>query len=213
MKLTGKIKKWFNPNTKEYWDNLYLSETEIGKIRQDKSVLRLVPLLENKKNILDFGCGTGGNVKLLSQQLSGKNFYLLDHSTKVLEFAENIYLKKKDDNGNCFHYFTDLSEINRTKFDAIISIQVLEHITDYSVVLNSFWELLEENGIMIISVPVRGWLDSNREHVNKFTVKSMLNILSEYSEWVQISPRTYSKRSGRLTTAFFYIIKEGNPLK
>ncbi|MCK4699895.1 MAG: methyltransferase domain-containing protein [Bacteroidales bacterium] len=92
MKLTGKIKKRFSPNTKEYWDNLYLSEIENGKVRQDKFVLRLVPLLENKKTILDFGCGTGGNVKLLSQQVSGKNFYLLDHSTKVLEFVKNQYL-------------------------------------------------------------------------------------------------------------------------
>ncbi len=213
MKLTGKIKKWFNPNTKEYWDNLYLSEIENGKIRQDKSVLRLVPLLKNKKTILDFGCGTGGNVKLLSQQLSGKNFYLLDHSTKVLEFAKKKYLRENDDQGNSFFYITDLKKISGTKIDAIISIQVLEHITDYSSILNNCWESLEKNGVLIISVPVRGWLDSNREHVNKFTVKSMLRILSEYSEWIHISPRTYSKRSGKLTTAFFYIIKEGNPLK
>ena len=213
MKLTRKIKNWFNPNTKEYWDNLYLSEIENGKVRQDKSVLRLVPLLENKKTILDFGCGTGGNVKLLSQQVSGKNFYLLDHSTKILEFVKNQYLKENDDQGNSFHYITDLKKIPGTKFDAIISTQVLEHITNYSDVLNSLWELLEENGIMIISVPVKGWFDHNKEHVNKFTVKSMINILSEYSEWVHVSPRTHSKRSGKLITAFFYIIKEANPLK
>ena len=213
MKLTRKIKNWFNPNTKEYWDNLYLSEIENGKVRQDKSVLRLVPLLENKKTILDFGCGTGGNVKLLSQQVSGKKIYLLDHSTKVLEFVRNQYLKESDDQGNSFHYITDLKKISGTKFDAIISTQVLEHITNYSDVLNSLWELLEENGIMIISVPVKGWFDHNKEHVNKFTVKSMINILSEYSEWVHISPRTHSKRSGKLITAFFYIIKESNPLK
>jgi 2-polyprenyl-3-methyl-5-hydroxy-6-metoxy-1,4-benzoquinol methylase len=140
MKLTGKIKKWFNPNTKEYWDNLYLSEIKNGKVRQDKSVLRLVPLLVNKKTILDFGCGTGGNVKLLSQQVSGKKFYLLDHSTKVLEFVRNQYLKESDDQGNSFHYITDLKKISGTKFDVIISTQVLEHITDYSDVLNSLWE-------------------------------------------------------------------------
>jgi len=106
-----------------------------------------------------------------------------------------------------------LKKISGTKFDAIISTQVLEHITNYSDVLNSLWELLEENGIMIISVPVKGWKDHNKEHVNKFTVKSMINILSEYSEWIHVSPRTRSKRSGKLITAFFYIIKEGNPLK
>jgi len=146
MALIEKMKKWFNPNTKEYWDNLYLSEIENGKVRQDKSVLRLVPLLENKETILDFGCGTGGNVKLLSQQLSGKKFYLLDHSTKVLEFAKKKYIGENNDQGNSFHYITDLKKIPGTKFDAIFSIQVLEHITDYSSILNSFWESLEKNG-------------------------------------------------------------------
>lgn len=201
------FRKKKNINTKEYWNNLYLSEIKNGKIREDKSVLKLLPLMENKKTILDFGCGPGGNVKLLSRHLFGKNFYLLDISDAVLEFAKYTYFKKEDYKENNFKFFNDLSEINKTRFDIIISIQVLEHITDYSSVLDNLWKLLKENGLLIISVPVKGLFTRNKEHINKFTVKSMINILSKYSEWINVSPRTYSKKSGKLKTAFFSIQK------
>jgi len=60
---------------------------------------------------------------------------------------------------------------------------------------------------MLISVPVKGIRDRNRQHVNKFTVKSMFKILTAYGEIVHIAPRTYSKRSGILSTAYFYVEK------
>jgi len=132
----------------------------------------------------------------------------MDHSVKAIEFARKGYLGDKDTYGNSFYYLTDINSLSGKTFDAILSIEVLEHIKEYQEILDGFWDLLEKQGILIISVPVKGWRDRNRQHVNKFTMKTMFQILSKYSEWVHISPRTYSKRSGILATAFFYIIKK-----
>ncbi|NOZ25943.1 MAG: class I SAM-dependent methyltransferase [Nitrospirae bacterium] len=208
MRILERLKKFRNRNTKEYWDSVYGSEIESGRIRRNSSILKLVPLLADRKDILDFGCGTCGDVKLLSQHLHGLNFHLLDHSHKAIEFARKQYLHDKDDNGNSFFYYTSLTEVAGMEFDAIISIQVLEHIDDYTSVLDSLWKVLKEGGLLVISVPVKGLRDRHREHVNKFTIKSMFEILAGYSEWVTISPRTYSNRSGILATAFFCIKKE-----
>ena len=206
-KLSEKIMNYLNPNSKIYWDNLYTSELNHGKIRQDRTILKLLSILGGKKNILDFGSGPGGNVKLLSQHLKNTNFTLLDHSTQVIDYAKHHYLLECDENKNTFNYFTDLSQLPKQNFDAILSIEVFEHLKNYSEILEKLWELLNENGILIISVPVKGIRDRQREHINKFTINSMFKILSKYSNWVSISPRTYSGKSGILSTAFFYIIK------
>lgn len=208
LKLVKSIKKLFNPcTTKEYWDKVYASKISQGNIRQDKSLLKIIPLLKDKKNILDFGSGLGGNIKLLTDKLRDKNFFLIDHSIKAIEFARK-YLGDKDIHGNSFYYFTDINSLSGKTLDAILSIEVLEHIKEYREVLDNLWDLLEKQGILIISVPVKGWRDRHRQHVNKFTIKTMFQILSKYSEWVHISLRTYSSRSGILATAFFYIIKK-----
>jgi len=208
LKLVKSIRELFNPCTKEYWDKLYASKISQGNISQDKSLLKIIHLLEDKKNILDFGSGLGGNIKLLADNLRDKKFFLMDHSVKAIEFARKGYLGDKDIHGNSFYYFTDINSLSGKTFEAILSIEVLEHIRDYQEILDNLWNLLEKQGILIISVPVKGWRDRNRQHVNKFTIKTMFQILSKYSEWVNISPRTYSSRSEILATAFFYIIKK-----
>ncbi len=208
MKLLKSIKKLSNPCTEEYWDKVYASEISQGIIKQDKGLLKIIPLLKDKKNILDFGSGLGGNIKLLADKLRDKNFFLLDHSIKAIEFARKSYLGNKDIHGNFFYYFTNINSLPGKTLDAILSIEVLEHIKEYQEVLDNLWNLLEKQGILIISVPVKGWRDRHREHVNKFTIKTMFQILSKYSEWVHVSPRTYSSRSRILATAFFYSIKK-----
>ena len=199
-----------NLNTTEYWDDIYSNEISQGKIRKDGFMLKILPLLQDKRSILDFGSGPGGNVKLLSEYLHLKKFSLLDHSKIAIEFARKEYLEESDSRGNTFRYFASIAEVKeaKEKYEAIISIEVLEHIKEYHTLLDDLWSLLENGGVLIISVPVKGWRDRHREHINKFTVTSMFETLSKYSTWVHISPRTYSRRSGILATAFFYILKE-----
>ena len=90
----------------------------------------------------------------------------------------------------------------------VISIEVLEHITHYKEVLDTLWSRLRNGGVLLLSVPVKGIRDRNRQFVNKFTVNSYFRILTNYAGIVSIAPRTYSKRSGTLSTAFFLLEKK-----
>jgi len=197
-----------NPNTKEFWENIYENHIEEKKIRSDgDSLLKFLPLFEKAESILDFGGGLGGNMKFISEQVKNTRFFMVDHSEVSLDFVINELLGEKDDRGNSFEYHTSLEKIPDNSIQMVMSFQVLEHITEYKKFMDQFWSKITPGGTMLISVPVRGIRDRNSQHVNKFTVKSMFKILTAYAEIVHIAPRTYSKKSGHPTTAYFYLEK------
>lgn len=197
-----------NPNTKQFWDKKYGKYIAENRIRSDgKHLLKFMHLFENAGSVLDFGSGLGGNVQFLASQLNHKRFILVDHSEHSLEYARERLLGAEDDSGNAFEYYPDLSTIPEQSVDLVISIQVLEHITEYREILDRLWRVVKPGGGMLISVPVLGIRDRTRVHVNKFTLRKMFQMLVPYNEVVHISPRTYSKRSGRLSTAYFHVEK------
>lgn len=202
-----KLMKKKNPNTKQLWDSIYSKHIDQKKIRYDKHLLKFLPLFQKAASILDFGGGLGHNLNYLSKNLENKRFFLVDYSEVSLEFARKELLGEKDERGNSFSFHTSLDIIPANSIDIVMSIEVLEHITEYKVYLDQLWEKTAPGGIMLISVPVKGIRDRNRQHVNKFTLKSMFMILKDYGEVVHISPRSYSKRSGILGTAYFYVEK------
>ena len=197
-----------NPNTKQFWEKIYSEHIDQKKIRSDGEQLqKFMPLFNQAESVLDFGGGLGGNLKYLSEQLTNTRFILVDHSETSLKFAKSQLLGETDKQGNRFEYYTTLETIPDNSIQMVISIQVLEHITEYKMFMDQLWEKTAQGGIMMISVPVKGIRDRNRQHVNKFTLKSMFKILTGYGEIVHIAPRTYSKRSGILSTAYFYMEK------
>jgi cyclopropane fatty-acyl-phospholipid synthase-like methyltransferase len=167
-----------------------------------------MPLFSRSNSILDFGSGLGGNVKYLAGHLKNTRFLLVDHSKRSQEYVEKEVLGNKDDRGNTFEYLLEVDEIPEGSVAMVMAIQVIEHLSQYKQIMDTLWSKLSSGGILLISVPVRGRMDRNRQHVNKFTVGSMFRILSAYGEIVHIAPRTYSKRSGHLGTAYFYVEKE-----
>ncbi len=197
-----------NPNTKQSWENIYKSHIEKKKIRSDGDrLLKFLPLFEKAESILDFGGGLGGNMKFISEQVKNTRFFLVDHSEVSLNFVKNELLGEKDDRGNSFEYHTSLKKIPDNSIQMVMSFQVLEHITEYKKFMDQLWSKITPGGTMLISVPVRGIRDRNKQHVNKFTVKSMFRILTAYDEIVHIAPRSYSKKTGKPTTAYFYLEK------
>ena len=197
-----------NPNSKEFWEKRYGDLIDMEKIPSDGPHLnKFTSLFGKAESIVDFGSGLGGNVKLIASLVENTRFTLVDHSEVSLEFAEKKLLGKSDEKGNSFNYQLSLESFADETVDMILTFQVLEHITEYKEIMDLLWSKIKPGGIMLLSVPVRGIRDTNRQHVNKFTVKSMFRILSDYSEIVHIASRTLSKRTGRTTTAYFYIQK------
>ena len=197
-----------NINTREFWENKYRQYIEQNELRSDGELLhKFQALFEKAGSVMDFGAGLGGNVQVMAQMTSSTRYVLVDHSETCLNYAREKLLGTEDGKGNSFEFLRDVAEIPDASLGLVTSIEVLEHITRYGEVLDLLWSKIRTGGTLLISVPVKGIRDRNRQHVNKFTVNSMFHILSAYGEIVHISPRTYSMRSGRLSTAYFYLEK------
>ena len=112
-------------------------------LRQE--ILALIP--QNAKSILDLGCGTGELGKALKQRQS-----CLVDGIEINKEAANAAKQNLD------HVFTD--NLNRfdpsflsRKYDTLIFADILEHLIAPWLVLKKFTSVLEDNGVVIASIP------------------------------------------------------------
>ncbi len=125
-------------------------------------------------NILDVGCGTGGNIILLKEfgRVTG-----LDSSEEALKFAKG-------------RGFTQLIQANATKlplpdnaFDLVSVLDALEHIKDDSGVIREARRVLRPGGLLLITVPAYQWLWSQHDeaihHVRRYAKKELIKKLKE----------------------------------
>ena len=135
--VKGKFKPlhMFNPIRIEYI---------ISKIKNYFEIQNNKEYFLKNLNILDVGCGGG----LISEPLSrlGANVTGIDASEKNIKIAKlhsaksnlNIrYLKKSPENFNEYE-----------KFDIILNLEIVEHVENVQLFINSCHKLLKKNGIM-----------------------------------------------------------------
>lgn len=108
--------------------------------------------LRPKASILEIGCGTGGNLEMLSQfgSVSG-----LEMDSNALALAKTHSKNRYDlRQGIC----PDLSSFSERTFDLICMFDVLEHIDLETETLREAAKLLTKGGRIILTVPAYQWL-------------------------------------------------------
>jgi len=131
--------------------------------------------LKNRENqILEIGCGTGGNLEILSKwgKVTG-----LDISERALGLCRkrgfNNLLLGKGEQMN----FPDKS------FDLVVALDVLEHIKDDKRVLEESWRVLKEGGYSLATVPAYQFLwsehDEALEHYRRYSLLDFSNKLRQ----------------------------------
>jgi 2-polyprenyl-3-methyl-5-hydroxy-6-metoxy-1,4-benzoquinol methylase len=114
---------------------------------------------KNKNSILlDFGCGTGGNLDELSKKY---NTYGADMSELAISFC------KKRNLNNIFtndHFFNNLEY--KHKFDIITILDVIEHVNEDQKLLESLKDLLADAGSIVITVPAYQFLFGPHDIIN-----------------------------------------------
>jgi 2-polyprenyl-3-methyl-5-hydroxy-6-metoxy-1,4-benzoquinol methylase len=119
---------------------LYLEK--ITKVLQEKSLAGI---------ILDLGCGDGN----FSESISRLGFDVIgiDASASAISKAQ-----KRDGTYLIGSVYDDLSEqIGRKEVDAVISIEVIEHLYDPKLFIYQINKILKENGVLIITTPYWGY--------------------------------------------------------
>lgn len=131
------------------------------------------------KNVLDIGCGEGYGTHYLSgfaESITG-----IDYDKTIVEYAKEKYRRN-----NLKFYTLDIKNIDSldSRFEAVCSFQVIEHIQDAGLFLENIKRLLTDDGVFICSTPNRrdASLDSPTP-LNKFHLKEYL--LDEYRQLLE----------------------------
>ena len=100
-----------------------------------------------KKNdkILDYGCGRGRISKILSE--NGFRVVGVDLSKKSIEAAKNQRI-----DGLEIEFIESEKFNKRAKYDGIVCSSVIEFVEDYQKLLKNFYEMLNDDGSIFISV-------------------------------------------------------------
>ena len=149
-----------------------------------ESVIENFKLQNNEKlplngiNLLDIGCGGG----LLSEPMCrlGATVTGIDASAKNIEIAK-IHAKKNNLNIN--YVCTSPEKIQKEKFDVILNMEIVEHVENVNLFLNSSSSLLKKDGLMFVAT------------INK-TLKSYLFAIigAEYIlRWLPIGTHEWEK--------------------
>ncbi len=141
-----------NNLVKYYESEKYISHSDSSKNLQDRIYQFVKSLMLSKKakwimteikqgKILDFGAGTGDFLNKMKSYFWKVEGVEPNQSARRLAILKGLDLK------------ADLSFIQEKKYDVITLWHVLEHIPDYEEKIDQFYDLLNENGLLIVAVP------------------------------------------------------------
>lgn len=125
--------------------------------------------------LLDFGCGSGLFVDELSH--AGFNAHGLDVSAEAVGFGRLKGIKNLD---IIESYKIDFPD---NTFDAILSMDVLEHLENEDRALSEIERVLKPGGVVVIMVPAFMFLwgvqDEASHHYRRYTKKHLLRVIKK----------------------------------
>lgn len=130
-----------------------------------------------RPKFLELGSGTGFVMKALSQE----NLFELTGSELYLQALK--YAKQKLPNVEFIQFDAAATEALPRKFNLIGAFDVIEHIEDDRQVLKNMAGMLEDNGMLFLSVPqymfLWSQLDEIVKHKRRYSKKELLSKLNE----------------------------------
>jgi SAM-dependent methyltransferase len=125
--------------------------------------------------ILEAGCGTGGNLRMLSRFGAVCGFEP-DETARLSAAARGLHDIRHGSLPGAVPFAAD-------RFDLAVMLDVLEHLDDDVAGLQALSERLDEAGLLLVTVPAYGFLwshhDEARHHKRRYTRRGLLRVAHE----------------------------------
>ncbi len=126
--------------------------------------------------ILDLACGVGYGSRLIKDSIAAATVIGVDCCAAAIEYARVRYSKP----GLIFRV-GDAVDFNDGPFDAVVSLETIEHLQCPDVFMERVATvLLRPGGLFIGSVPVTPSMDANPHHLHDFSARSFRKLLASH---------------------------------
>ncbi|MFO7915451.1 MAG: class I SAM-dependent methyltransferase [Candidatus Krumholzibacteriales bacterium] len=127
---------------------------------------------DGSPDILEIGCGTGGNLPMLKSHGGVSAVEMDDFAIRYAEELTGVEVLKG--------WLPD-SIPYRREFDMVCMFDVLEHIKDDRMALKEIYRLMRPDGLLIITVPAYSWLfgthDRLLRHFRRYSRKKIKRLV------------------------------------
>lgn len=141
------------------------------------------------KRVLDFGCGSGyGTALIASEALTAVG---VDISRYAIDYARDRYRRDNLE----FRHIRKVEDENLPfsdgEFDVVISLQVIEHLSDTETYFSEIRRVLKHGGVFILATPDRDYRlfpfqkPWNRYHVREYSSGPLLGCLRSWFSSVE----------------------------
>ena len=136
---------------------------------------------KKKLKILDYGCGSGTNIKALTKF---GDVYCYEKDKRTLDYLSSEYKEDKK--------VTIIKNLKRQiKYDLIVLADVLEHIKEDSNALKTLKKFLKPQGQILITVPAYNFLFSKKDevlkHFRRYGYNEIKNLISKNFKILRIT--------------------------
>ena len=143
---------FYDPFPKENYAQAFRDRIKKYYIEYDVGLQFMSSLMypiKNKtfNNVLEIGAGFGFLLDIVNKNIKAKELFAIEPSDNIQFISKYFKIK------NCIQDFFPSQQLNKQKFDLIISSEVIEHTFNPYEFINNISKSLSDDGIAIITTP------------------------------------------------------------
>ena len=144
----------------------------------------------NRGRLLDIACGVGYGTSLLAQRVPDlEEAWGVDIDPEAVDYARQHFASER----TRFFRHDAMTFADGTGFDAVVSVETLEHVPDPGQLVHQLLGLLRPGGVFVASVPTTPSTDVNPYHRTDFTEATFRKLvqregLTELGHLRQVQP-------------------------
>ena len=149
-----------------------LSDVEPGHVAR---YVFATEVIRDARSVLDLACGIGYGSYLIAE-MTGAEVKAVDGSAESIAFANKHWRHPRVsyEVGSCGSFF----ERNKARFDAIVTLETMEHMANDELFLHQAWSSLKPGGVMVMSTPHADYypLTDNPFHIEHYDAGSFTRL-------------------------------------